>query len=354
MQDGFTVLTTGDADEWDRCLSLLPESVRDIHFTAAYHRMYEANGDGSGRLFCFMDNGRVFLYPFLIRPVPEGLVPEECFDISSPYGYSGPLSSSEDSDFLAAADAALRSYCRSTRVVTEFIRFHPLVDNFRFMMQAVDLEVIHLRDYIAVKVAQSEEDQLTSYASRNRNTLRKAMREGVVVRSSDDFSVFVSLYLENMRQLNAAPMYFFSGAFFGHLEQLSRQGGCSLVAEHEGAAVGAAVFLYSGAYGHYYLASANPAGRALGAGNLLLHEGINRCRESGVRLVHLGGGLTGASDDPLLAFKKSFSPDTVPYYIGRRVHDEETCRRLVQEWEKRHPDLATKYAGQLQCYRQTS
>jgi lipid II:glycine glycyltransferase (peptidoglycan interpeptide bridge formation enzyme) len=222
------------------------------------------------------------------------------------------------------------------------------------MLQAVDLEVIHLRDYIAVNVAPSEEDQMTSYASRNRNTLRKAVREGVVVKSSDDFSVFVSLYLENMRQLNAAPLYFFSEAFFDHLAQLSRNHGCVLVAEHLGKAVGAAVFLYSGPYGHYYLASANPAGRALGAGNLLLHEGINRCRESGVRRVHLGGGLTGAADDPLLAFKKSFSPATVPYHIGRRIHDAESYRRLVQGWEKRHPDLVAKYAGQLQCYRQTS
>lgn len=351
---GYEVIPASDPMAWDNRLSGLPADQHDIHFTARYHRLYEANGDGQARLFCYRDGSRLFLYPFLLRPVPDGLVDGRWFDITSAYGYTGPACSSADPAFLAAADSAFRQYCQSESIVTEFVRFHPLLGNERYFAAAADMEVIRLRDYVVVPIAADPEVQFAGYAARNRTSIRKALKEGVRIDAGNGFDRFVGLYLENMRHLKADPLYFFSSSFFERLEQVVAKDGFLLVATHGEESVGAALFLTSGDYGHYFLASTNSTGRSLAAGNLLLHEGINRCRERGVRLLHLGGGLTGTSDDPLLLFKKSFSAQEVPYHIGRRVHRQDVYAALVRNWSARFPELGARYPNLLQRYRLTA
>lgn len=351
---GYEVIPASDPMAWDDRLSRLPAHQHDIHFTARYHRLYEANGDGEARLFCYQDLQRTFLYPFMLRPVPEGLADGRWFDISSAYGYTGPLSTSAEPSFLAAADAAFRRYCQTENIVTEFVRFHPLLKNECLSKESAGLEVIRLRDYVAVPIESDTERQFAGYAARNRTSIRKAIKEGVRIDTGTGFDGFVRLYLENMRQLKAAPLYFFSTSFFDSLQELVATDGFQLTASYEGEAVGAALFLTGGGYGHYFLASTNAKGRSLAAGNLLLHEGINRCREMGVRLLHLGGGLTGASDDPLLLFKKSFSANEVPYHIGRRVHRADVYAVLIRNWSERFPQLAAGNPNLLQRYRLTS
>ncbi|MFM2135737.1 MAG: hypothetical protein RL021_1137, partial [Bacteroidota bacterium] len=227
---GHEVIPASDSTIWDSRLAGLPEEQQDVHFTARYHRMYEANGDGEARLFCYRASGFTFLYPFLLRPVPEALVDGRWFDITSAYGYTGPLSDCDDPEFLAAADKYFREYCRSENIVTEFVRFHPLLGNERFFSSATDMELIRLRDYVAVPIESDPERQFAAYAARNRTSIRKAIKEGVRIESGDGFGQFVELYLENMRQLNAAPLYFFSPPFFRLLEQLVATDGFVLTA----------------------------------------------------------------------------------------------------------------------------
>ena len=83
--------------------------------------VWAAGVPGRGRLDRPRPTGRVrpgdVLYPFLVRPLEGG----RC-DITSAYGYGGPYGRGEWRQAFAAA-------CREHGVVSEFVRFHPLLGN---------------------------------------------------------------------------------------------------------------------------------------------------------------------------------------------------------------------------------
>jgi len=350
------IISASSNEEWDNEIAQLPADLQDIHLTARYHRMYEENGDGEARLFVYRTSVGQYVVPFLLRPVPSYLTPSALFDIESAYGYSGPVSSSLDAHFLREADQAFAEYCRDEKVVTEFVRFHPLLSNQRFLAADSTMQVIHLRDYVAVDLTQSSDERWENYTPQNRNKIRKAEKAGYYIhhdRTLASYDDFVRIYLENMRQLKAAPQYYFSPAYFTALRRLALSDGALLLVKQNEKVEGAAIFLGSGRWAHYFLSSVTPEGRRNGVGNLLLHKGLNLAADRGCLSMHLGGGLSADAHDPLLVFKQNFSRQSVPFYIGKRVHDATGYHQLISAWEEAVPEAKGKYGSILQRYRWT-
>jgi GNAT superfamily N-acetyltransferase len=348
------VIPAADPKAWDAVLDRFPPHLNDIHLTARYHHLYERNGDGQARLFAFQDAGEWYCTPFLIRPVDPFLAGEGIQDIETAYGYAGPVSTTEDAGFLASADEAFREFCRQEMVVTEFVRFHPLMQNQRFIPPSAGMQVVRLRDYVTVDLSAGTGQRMERYTPQNRNKLRKAEKADIHIVEDPTvahFSTFVDIYLENMRQLGAARMYYFSESYFHELRELVRKDGVLLLALGPSGVHGAAVFLLHGPWSHYFLSSVTSEGRQLGVGNLLLHEGINWAADRGAKVMHLGGGLTADPEDPLLSFKMNFSRDTVPFHIGKRIHDADKYRAIIEAWEYRHGVSEGSFGSILQRYR---
>lgn len=91
----------------------------------------------------------------------------------------------------------------------------------------------------------------------------------------------------------------------------------------------------------------------MAAGNLLLHHGIKWSQQNGMKMLHLGGGVSEDENDPLLIFKRNFSTKTKKFYIGKRIHDQSAYSSLVAEWDQRFSEEAAKYKNILQRYRWT-
>lgn len=344
------VLDSNSEHEWNSWYNRLPVTLRDIHFSYAYHKLYEVNGDGRMRLFIYEEGDDFFFYPYLLRSIPGE---PDLFDIETVYGYTGPLSTNTGKEFLDAAFLKFAGQCLIDRVICEFVRYHPLLEN-HVIASGRGYDVIHLRDYVCVELERSVAGIEAAYSSANRNKIRKAEKLGMVIRedaSPEAFADFVSIYLDNMKRLSASPMYFFSDRYFDGLRSLSGRSGMVIHAVLNGKVVGSTVFLVSGNYGHYFLSSATEEGRRNAAGNLMLAYGIRRCRELGVKRLHLGGGLTGEPDDALLQFKRNFSPYNVAFFIGKRIHMADAYQEVVKKWEVAHPEKAVKLKGILQRYR---
>lgn len=348
------VLSSAQSARWEELYKDLPANLRDINFSFDYNFLYELNGDGSIRLFHYRENDQSYFYPFLIRPVVSHDKISAYKDIETVYGYTGPIASSNDPEFIHHATIAFRDYCKKENVVCEFIRFHPLLRNEGLVTVDADIKVYALRDYVYVDLKKTEEEIWDGYSSPNRNKIRKAERQGVViepVRDEENFSVFVKMYLENMRLVNAASMYFFSPEFFKGLFDLVNKEGVFFLAKSGDEVVGAAVFLGNGPIAHYFLAAASAEGKKFAAGNLLLHHGVKWSQQNGMQKLHLGGGVSEDPNDPLLVFKKNFSVQTEKFYIGKRIHNLKVYNSLVNEWDNRFPEAAIKYRNILQRYR---
>ena len=256
---------------------------------------------------------------------------------------------------MRAAWEAYDEYCRESHIVTDFIRFHPLLGNHCHLESFEPEAVRPIRNYVWVDLEQSPEELWTrSYSSKNRQNIRRALNHGVHVRQAatgEDYRAFVALYLSTMSRLSAGSYYFFSEPYFAALERLVADHGKILLACIDNEIVAACVFLKYGRYAHYHLGANSERGRGTAAANLLMHQGILWAHENEATKMHLGGGTTGAANDTLLRFKAGYSSRTVPFYVGRRIHDESTYHWLVTEWDRQHAELADSYHHILQRYR---
>lgn len=351
MKENVVVIEAAQQRLWEEYFNRLPIHLQDIHFKFDYHYLYELNGDGKIRLFIYEEAESFYFYPFLIRPVPGKQLLN---DIETVYGYTGPLSTTNDESFLQKADKAFAAYCQSENIISEFVRFNPVVENEKFYSASSGIQKIHLRDYVSVDLKKSLYAIEAAYTSQNRNKIRKAEKAEITIEydaAANRFGDFESIYLSNMERLHAVPMYFFSPAFFEGLKKLVIKSGILINARLNNETIGSTVFLKGGKFGHYFLSSANEEGRKLAAGNLMLHHGIKWCKQQKLESMHLGGGLTGDENDPLLVFKKNFSKQTVAFYIGKRIHNESEYSNLVNEWDAKHPEMAKTQKAILQRYR---
>jgi Acetyltransferase (GNAT) domain len=247
------------------------------------------------------------LYPFLVRDLGDG----RC-DITSAYGAGGPIGAGPWREPFAAA-------CRERGVVSEFIRFHPVLENHHGLP---DVHLIELQEIVTVAVQADDEALISQMEPTARNKLRKAIKAGVEVTAQRDLERVRSLYIDTMRGMGADQFYFFPEEFFTRLERL---GDAVLVLD---AGTAAGLFLTGGGAMHYFLTGSTLEARRVASANLLLFEAMKRARAAGLTTLVLGGGF--ADDDSLHRFKRSIGAGRAPKVIGTRIHDQQAYRELCE------------------------
>ncbi len=329
------ILTTRDADAWNGYLARLPGA--DIYHTPEYHAAHEANGDGTAICFVAEDGDNLLLHPVMVREIAG----TEWQDIETVYGYSGPLVIAPDvaPRFLGPAWVQFRDWGIDNNVVAEFIRFNPFTGNQKCVL--FDVGVTADRETVVLDLSGTPDDLWARYPKGHRYEVRKAERSGAIVwELCLDRAIppgFGAIYAETMERNGASGYYGFSDAYFealrsglgGNLRLFGVQIGGELVA--------AALFMTYRDRMHYHLAGSSEASRGSGANNLLLHHAALWGQEHGYRWLHLGGGRTNALDDSLFRFKASISTGRLPFYVGKRIHNEAAYRQLCDEWRQRHP-----------------
>lgn len=245
-------------------------------------------------------------------------------DVTTPYGYGGPAGPGDGEAFYAAYEA----WCARERVVTTFVRFHPLLENVRLAPPRVRRE--RLADTATWPLGGGA-DLLDGMHQMHRRGVRKALRAGVEVtvrRAPAALDDFVSLYEQSMRRHDADAFYFFPRGYWDALAGPLRDRLLRLDAHRGGELVASQLHLVSPPWLHYHLGAASQEGFELGASKLLFHESARWAREEGLAEFHLGSGL-GGSEDSLWRFKQRFSPHPGrEFWIGKLVHDETAYRAL--------------------------
>jgi len=328
------VYNTQEFDEWNNVLRRFPQT--DIYFLPEYHRAHELNGDGTAYAFVAEEDDHVLFYPFFVRSIKKvgpKLVTGSWYDIETVYGYSGPLCTTADRAFLKKAWEAFGSWCRGKHIIAEFIRFNPLMKNYRYVNGSCRVALD--RETIGVGLDCSKEELWRSYPSIQRNMVRKALRHGLVCEEkpiAQGLKAFKGLYDKTMEYVQARNYYYFSDRYFDYLRDGLGDKVRTFVVRDANRIVAAGLFLVHGDRIHYHLAGSDLAYRKFAPNNLLLHTVALWGQEHGFRWLHLGGGRTPSSDDSLFRFKASISRLRLPFYVGRKVHNREVYEGLCAEW----------------------
>ncbi len=111
-----------DPREWD---ALVATYQLDCYYEHAYFELAKEH-DEIPELFYYPTEFGTLIYPYLRRRIPGTLFE----DITTPYGYGGPSFKGIWSlDQIREARERFERYCNETGIVTETVRFHPLLHN---------------------------------------------------------------------------------------------------------------------------------------------------------------------------------------------------------------------------------
>lgn len=328
------VITTAQHEKWMSRLGRF--DCHDVYHLPGYHRAYETGGEARAVAFHVEIGGDSLFHPLMIRPIRRvGTAPvsEDWNDAESVYGYSGPLATTNDQQFLAEAWAAFDDWCRGEAIVSEFIRYNPLIKNHVFA--APGSRTWLDRQTVVLRLDQGEEALWRGYAGEHRTSIRKAQKSGVTCEQrelGEALPAFIEIYRETMRGLGADDFYLFSEEHYASLAEGLGNGLVLFMARHEGRDIAGALFLVHGDRLHYHLAGNSQEHRHLAGSNLLIHSAGLWGMARGLTRIHLGGGRSAAPDDSLLGFKARFSRERCDFHLGTRVLDESAYDWLLACW----------------------
>jgi len=303
------------AEEWDLTLTELGHA--DAYLLRGY---VEASCAVSGGRPVLLRSGDT-VFACVVSAIPGS----DLEDVSSPYGYGGPLG--DPARFWPAYE----EWCAERGVVSTFVRFHPLAENHREAPERMFLE--RLADTVAWPLGAA--DFLPAMHRHHRRVVRKAERslQTRAVEGPESLTGFAALYEETMRQREADGFYFFPQAYWDRLlDGLIERLVVFEALDPEGVAA-SILCLATPPWLHYHLGGSAERSRSSGANHLVMLRAAEWGREHGFSHFHLGGGV-GGRQDSLWEFKHRFAPGNArEVWIGKLVHDERAYAELADSTE---------------------
>jgi serine/alanine adding enzyme len=339
------IISFAEPERWERAYARA--SCKDVYYRHAYAELCRCMGDGEPFLFVYEDGaGNTVCYAFIRRPLQalpfaqDARLGEDWYDIISPtYGYGGPLCAEPREQVLRAFRAEFEAYCRGANIVSEFVRFHPLLGNHRLLGGTMD--IVYDRETVFIDLIRTEQELFARYHPNHKRNIRKALKRGLEFRVLDAYEalqhleVFYRLYRATMDKVQALPYYYFSTEYLERL--FSRFGPSALLGAVflEGRMISAALCLREGDVLIYHLGASEEESLNLGTNVFQFHHLALWARCNGLRAFHLGGGHRGR--DALFQFKHRFNPEgALELHNGKKVHHPEVYARLVESWKRYH------------------
>ena len=320
------------AEQWDAVV----RSFRnyDVYYLSGYVRAFQMHGDGEPLLFSYESDVVRGINVVMKRDIADCpyfkdlLEKNTFFDFSTPYGYGGWLIEGENPD---AVISAYTDWCRQHKIVSEFVRFHPMLKNHEPV--AGFYEVVPLGEVVAIDLA-SPEVIWSNIISKNRNMIRKAQKNGVVIyqgRDPEIYEIFREIYNKTMDKDHADPYYYFAPEFYKSILYDLPYNAQVFYAVYEGKIIAASIMLTCNGRMNYHLSGSLREYAHLAPTNLLLYEAALWGYAQGCRTLYLGGGV-GSGEDSLFKFKKAFyrGSDLPRFHIGKKIFDSNAYASLVE------------------------
>jgi hypothetical protein len=391
----FKVLGLAESKEWSE---LVDKAGGDNYFFPEYAKIYNYSYgpeidevfQGEPLLFFYGNDEEFLVQPFVKRRINNlpflrenednfRQISEEYFDLISPYGYAGPLTyfgkiirgcdpeqvgnsakTAERAEQTKLTEGYLKesaSYCFKHNIVTEFVRFHPLMENQKIFSNIksddnlTGIEISGRNNTVTINLEKGQTRIWEHLDKKTRNLIRKAEKSGIKIERADDaqtIKIFSELYNKTMIRNSARKEYIFTESYFFKTAELMKDKAMILTAKHDNKIIAASMFLCHGDFFHYHFSGSDNRFLSLAPNNLLINEAIKTAIAGGYKKMHLGGGNSGKEDDPLYHFKKGFSPDLTRFYTGNRTYNLKIYK-LLSELKKRH-DLTRDVQGRANFF----
>lgn len=328
----LNVYTLAQAQDWDSVVRSFAEF--DVYDLSGYVKAFALHGDGEPLLFYYKTDTVRGINVVMKRDIANdarfaGKLPAETwFDFATPYGYGGWLIEGDGDS--APLFAAYEDWCREHHVISEFVRYHAVLGNQRYSESAYD--VLALGGTIAMDTS-SPEVIWANLTSKNRNVIRKAEKNGVVIGQGSTpelYETFRTIYNGTMDKDHAAAYYYFGPEFYDSVRlDLPDEAQIFYACLPDGTIIAASIMLTVNGRMNYHLSGSLREYQHLAPTNLLLYRAALWACEQGCKTLHLGGGV-GSGEDSLFKFKRAFyRGEPCRFHIGRKIFLPGEYDRLV-------------------------
>ncbi len=354
----YEILTTSNIEKWDKLFSSLPNGIKSPFFSSKYYQAYSNVENGKIECFCcYKDDNNFLFYPYIRKEINAlGYnLPDKYFDISGAYGYNGPIGNVSDPDFLQYYNNSLKEYLSKTNVVTEFVRYCPIINNRIYHTYTNQIDVL---DNVYIDLSKGLEDVWNnSFEYRVRKTVRKA--EGYNLKNkffrggnirSEALNIFYDIYLHTMNRNYAENYYFFNKSFFSTLVNKLREKILLDISYVEDLPVSTELVLIGPKIAYGFLGGTLKKYYQLKANTFQKWELLKYLIDNGIEIYSMGGGASRY--DNIYKYKSGFSKNcNNPFFIGTYLHRPDIYQVIQNQWQEKYPEAASKYANKLQGYR---
>lgn len=324
-----------EREQWKRAASII-----DVYYTPEYVDVFSGVEGGTGHVYLLEDrHGNRVIYPFVRRDLARvdniGRDGQGLSDIITPYGYGGPVyvgSLTCRNQMMFEFRRSFHNYCLRERIVSEFVRYHPLLCNHSW--EPEDVDVAAVRTTVMMRTGVDDEAVMSQLPPKTRSMVRRAISANVTVRYTTSPSVeelrdFCLLYADTMTRRNAEGFYLFSTDTIREMfRRMPRSIALFAASTPSEGVMSSAIILRGHRAIHYHLAGSDLQRMPPGTNNLLLMKAAVWGYSVGVPAFHLGGGYS--EGDGLFRFKASMSPERRQFAVGKVIHDEVVYGRLAQ------------------------
>lgn len=329
-------LTLEDSDRWEKIIKTF--SNYDVYYLPQYVKAFKIHGDGEPILIYYHTNELRGMNVLMKRDISEVtkfqtiLDKNQYYDFATPYGYGGfTFEGNLDEENINTCIETYKKFCTENNIICEFVRFHPLLKNEKLLVN--NYEVKYLGKTVSIDL-KSEDYIWENITSKNRNVIRKAIKNGVEIYSGKSDKLmekFVDMYNATMDKYENNDYYYFKNSFYESMKNDLGPRWTFFYAMFEGEIIAMSMILLGQDYIHYHLSSTDDNYKKLSPTNLLLYEVAKWGANEGYKVLHLGGGL-GSKQDSLYKFKKSFNKNyDLDYAIGSLIFDNDNYEYLVEK-----------------------
>lgn len=319
-------------NEWDEVLSQFKE--KDIFFKYEYLDLYSKSGEYPLMFYMESSIGKM-AYPFMLRDISysdnfkDKIEKDLYFDISTAYGYGGHLiQANEDNLRISLIELFYEKFgdfCKEKNVVSEFIKFSPLLKNHKDIDRVVNS--FYLKKVVATDLQSYGDPLYGEVKKRKRADSRKRRKLGmktVFEFSPKSFDVQFKIYNETMDRNNASDFYYFSKDYFDKMLATLSDNILIVNVIFKGKIIGFELCFLYGDFIHSHLGGTLLDYIKKSPNDLSSVDIINWGHKNNYKYFYVGGGITSDEDDSLYLYKKAFAKNTdFNYYLGNKVWNQD-------------------------------
>ncbi|MBF0363051.1 MAG: GNAT family N-acetyltransferase [Oligoflexia bacterium] len=341
----------GIKSDWLHNLNSFDIKSYDVYHLPNYANLDTYSHNSIAESFYYLEGDMHFLFPYIKKKIPDS----DFYDFETPYGYSGPISTSNNKSFLEKAWNKCFNCLIEKKIIAGLVRFNPFIENkdipsgsfptsFDRKIAVIDFSHINGDSYLYDHLHPS-----------NKKSILAAQRKGLsfyIDEAFEQLERFMELYYSTMAKINAEEKFLFSSKYFHSIKKCFEKNSFLVHALIGEKIISSALILSHGSIAHYHLSCSDSNYLTLCPNNIMLHECSRYLKNKGYKYFNLGGGTNNSMRNSLFVFKSKFANQLYDFYIGKMILNKDIYLKICSLWEKKvSSTIVDIYSNHLLKYR---